>query len=98
MPDPSEVNPHNFKVKDIVYNLNTFSVAWGVWQDGSHRLAMRWNGADPTDKGYPKTFGNPVWFMLPQELSLPLLQALGALSPQHRGLDDPTSPSPERAA
>lgn len=84
MPHPKDVNPHNFKVEEIVYNLNGFSVAWGTWEDGSRRLAMRWNG-DGEDMGYPKTFGNPVWFMLPTELSLPLLQSLNAFAPAHRG-------------
>ena len=84
MPHPAEVNPHNFKVEEIVYNLNGFSVVWGVWEDGSYRLAMRWDGEDE-DKGYPKTFGNPVWFMLPNELSLPMLKALDAYNPSHRG-------------
>ncbi|MCK4563156.1 MAG: hypothetical protein KAU94_00620 [Verrucomicrobia bacterium] len=85
MPDPTEVNPRNFEVKEIIYDLNGFSVAWGKWEDGTTRLAMRWNG-EGDDKGYPKTFGNPVWFMLPNELSLPLLQSLDAFKPSHRGI------------
>ncbi|HEY3328082.1 MAG TPA: hypothetical protein VGK14_13085 [Novimethylophilus sp.] len=84
MPRPSEVNPHNFKTEEIVYSLNGFSVAWGIWEDGSHRLAMRWDG-EGEDKGYPKTFGNPVWFMLPAELSLPMLKMLDAYNPSHCG-------------
>lgn len=85
MPQPNEVNPHNFHVEEVIYNLNGFSVAWGVWEDGSRCLGMRWNG-EGEDKGYPKTFGNPVWFMLPKELSLPLLKALDAYRPSHRGI------------
>ncbi|MCX6897066.1 MAG: hypothetical protein NT105_00060 [Verrucomicrobia bacterium] len=75
MPQPKSVNPRNFKVIKIVYNLNNFSVAWGEWEDDSRVLAMRWNGG-PNDAGYPKTFGNPVWFLLPRELSLPFLKTL----------------------
>jgi len=84
MPAPTNVNPHNLHVEEIVYNLNDFSVAWGTWNDGSRRLAMRWNG-EGEDMGYPKAFGNPVWFMLPTELSLPLLQLLNTLTPNYRG-------------
>jgi hypothetical protein len=75
MPKPDEVNPRNFQVTDIIYNLNGFSIAWGIWEDGCQCLAMRWNG-EGNDKGYPKTFGNPVWFVLPKELSLPFLKTL----------------------
>lgn len=83
MPQPSSVNPHNFKVVEIIYNLNGFSVAWGIWEDETYRIAMRWNG-DGDDQGYPKTFGNPVWFMLPQELTLPILQSMGVYKDSHR--------------
>lgn len=86
MLSPREVNLHNFKVLEIIYDLNGFSVAWGIWVDGTKRLAMRWN-AEGEDKGYPKTFGNPVWFMLPNELSLPILQSLDAYNPLHRGVE-----------
>ncbi len=82
MPQPSTVNPHNFKVVEIIYNLNGFSVAWGIWEDETYRLAMRWNGQG-NGQGYPKTFGNPVWFMLPQALSLPILQSLGTYQGSH---------------
>ena len=88
MPKPQNVNPSNFEVKEIVYNLNSFSVAWGIWkEDGTYCLAMRWDGTG-NDKGYPKTFGYPVWFMLPKELSLPLLQALDAYKTEHRKPED----------
>lgn len=86
MPSPREVNLHNFKVLEIIYDLNVFSVAWGRWEDGTKRLAMRSNG-EGEDKGYPKTFGNPVWFMLPNELNLPILQSLDAYNPLHRGVE-----------
>jgi hypothetical protein len=76
MPQPSTVRPHNFEVVDVIYNLNGFSIAWGIWEDCTYRLGMRWNG-EGEDQGYPKTFGNPVWFMLPQELTLSFLHVLG---------------------
>lgn len=87
MPHPSEVNPGNFKVKQIIYNLNGFSIVWGTWEDGSDRLAMRWNGEGDAS-GFPALFGNPVWFMLPAELTLPILQGVGAYEPNHRGIQE----------
>ncbi|WP_157719110.1 hypothetical protein [Halopseudomonas salegens] len=69
MPKPEEVNPRNFKVESVVYNDGDFSIAWGEWEDGELHLAMRWNGDE--SPGYPKTFGHPVWFLLPQDLTIP---------------------------
>lgn len=73
MPKPEDVNPHNFRVHQIVYNDGDFSIAWGEWEDGSMRLAMRWNG-EGGDAGYPKTFGNLVWFLLPGSLTIPMIR------------------------
>lgn len=75
MPTPEEVNPRNFLVDQIVFNDRDFSIAWGRWEDGSMHLAMRWNGEGP-NPGYPKTFGNPVWFLLPDHLTIPVLRGI----------------------
>ena len=73
---PLKVNPANFVVHEILYNLNGFSIAIGLWEDGSKRIAMRWDGEADDDNGYPKTFGHPMWFQLPLELTLPILELL----------------------
>ena len=83
MPEPEVVNPHNFDVQEIIYNLNGFSVAWGRWEGSSYGLAMRWNGEDE-DQGYPKTFGHPVWFILPRDLSFPILQVINEHNEKYR--------------
>ena len=75
MPRPEEVNPQNYRVERIIYNDRDFSIAWGEWEDGTMRLAMRWNG-DGDDPGYPKLFSNPVWFVLPSSLTLPILRGI----------------------
>ncbi|MEK8019917.1 MAG: hypothetical protein VSS75_023850 [Candidatus Parabeggiatoa sp.] len=75
---PEDVKPHNFKDHKILYNDGNFSIAWGKWENGDKHLAMRWNGG-PGDVGYPKAFGNPVWFLIPRNLSIPILRGvLGA--------------------
>jgi hypothetical protein len=80
MVNPSRVNPKNFQVVEVLYDLNGFSVAWGRYEHGDIQLAMRWNGEDgDEDIGYPNAFGNPMWFMLPPELSL----AMGAIAKQY---------------
>jgi hypothetical protein len=75
MPKPKNVNPRNFQVESIIFDNGEFSIGWGRWEDGTMRLGMRWNG-DNNDPGYPKLFKNPVWFVLPHELSLPIVSSL----------------------
>jgi len=75
MPEPEEVKPGNFDLQRVLFKGYGFSMAWGEWEDGSLRLAMRWDG-EGADPGYPKLFKNPVWFILPEELALPLVRAL----------------------
>lgn len=75
---PGKVNPRNFKVTKLIYNDGEFAIAWGEWEDGTMRLGMRWNG-DPSnaqDMGYPKVFGNPCWFVLPEDLTRNIFAAI----------------------
>jgi len=79
MRNPAEVNPGNFTVRDIIYNDGDFAIAYGTWEDsGELVVAMRWNGNpdDTKDAGYPKTFGNPMWFIVTNELKDIILAAL----------------------
>lgn len=75
MPNPEDVNPRNYQVRQVIYNDGEFSIAWGEWEDGTMRVAMRWNG-EGDNAGYPKTFGNPVWFQLPEDLSVSVLRGI----------------------
>jgi len=75
MPRPEDVNPQNFHVHHILFNDGEFSIAWGEWEDGTLRLAMRWNG-EGSDPGYPKLFSNPVWFLLPDSLTISVLSGI----------------------
>lgn len=62
--NPKDVKPNRFKKHTIVYEDESFSVAYGKDEQGNSRFAMRWNGE--TDKtGYPNQGGNPLWFLLP---------------------------------
>lgn len=73
--NPENVNPNNFEVKQILFNNDDFSIAFGTWEDSNDYLAMRWNGG-VNDVGYPKVFGHPMWFIVDNELRIPLLQSL----------------------
>ena len=75
---PEEVSPRNFKLEKIIFDNGDFSISYGEWENGNKSLAMRWNGDpnDPDDKGYPKTFGNPMWFLVERDLTIPILTSL----------------------
>lgn len=84
--DPSTVNPHNFQVESVLFDNGDFSVVYGVWEKKSKQLAMRWNGSGK-DAGYPKTFGNPVWFIITEDLKIPIIKSLlGVLSSNKKEL------------
>lgn len=73
---PENVNPKNFKVLNVLYDDSEFSLAYGLW-DGRHKvIAMRWNGEGDDDAGYPKTFGNPMWFIVSDDIKIPILKSL----------------------
>jgi hypothetical protein len=74
--EPEKVNPRNFKVKEIVYDNKEFSIAYGKFENGDYCIAMRWNGDGDANAGYPKTFGNPMWFIIDNRLKSPILKAL----------------------
>lgn len=63
--NPENVRPAKFNTFTVIYNDGEFSVAYGAWENGEPRLAMRWNGDTEDDIGYPSQGGNPLWFQLP---------------------------------
>ncbi|HEY1046299.1 MAG TPA: hypothetical protein VGF79_07660 [Bacteroidia bacterium] len=70
---PENANPKNFIVDKVIYTSpdGNFSIAKGEWvEDEMIRFAFRWNGDinNPSDKGYPSVFDNPMWFQLPYDL------------------------------
>ena len=72
---PENVNHQKFKTEEILYNGKGFSVAYGIWEGGSPVIAMRWDG-EGEEVGYPKSFGHPVWFIIPDDLMVPILKSL----------------------
>ncbi len=73
---PENVNPGNFEVIKIIFDNDEFAIAYGIFEEGENCIAMRWNGDGEDDKGYPKTFGNPMWFIVHQDLMKLLLKGL----------------------
>jgi len=73
-----DVSHSLFPAPEILYQDNEFAVAWGTYADHGKRLAMRWTGkqSDPKDKGYPKLFDNPVWFIITPSIASGIILSL----------------------
>jgi hypothetical protein len=88
--EPEKVKPAKFHVHTIIYNNDNFSVAYGIWDNTDKRLAMRWNGEDIDEIGYPSQGGNPLWFQLPgNEIWMSeILQAIDRIKAYEMRIDD----------
>lgn len=78
MSDSDDVRPGNLSDEKELYKDGEYSVIWGNYDGAAKKsLGVRWNGArDGDDKGYPKTFGNPVWYVEPEFLTRGILLSL----------------------
>lgn len=47
-------------------------------------LGIRWNGQDGEENGTPQTWGNPTWFILPDELSDVVREAITEIKKERR--------------
>lgn len=72
-----------FTVDSILFETHDFVVAYGRWQGGDTCLGMRWKGKNGA-VGFPNSFGNPVWFLIPDELESPIAKALLGLKSTKR--------------
>ena len=71
---------------DVLYNAGPggWSVARLEWE-GEERLGIRWNGAEGPGVGNPQSRAVPTWFVLPDELTAVVLQAVEELSLGQQG-------------
>lgn len=74
-----DVKPSICPNSTILYDSEAFTVAVGKYEDIENALLMRWNGEDESDMGYPKAFGNPMWFRVEDNLVLGILTSLLAI-------------------
>ena len=78
---PTKVRPKKLPYFKVLYNYNGFSIALGEFdKTPPKRLAMRWNETESNEVGYPCQGKNPTWFMLPDELSIPLILSIPAIN------------------
>lgn len=74
MPPAEEVTPEKWENLQVLFDDGSYSVAAGVFE-GSRSLGVRWNGSDD-DAGFPNQGGNPLWHVVPDFLSEPILRAI----------------------
>jgi hypothetical protein len=73
---PENVNASDFKVEYILSDYNGFSVAYGKWNNNDYNsIAMRWNGKG-NEIGYPNIYGNAKWFLIDDDLAIPIIKSL----------------------
>ena len=73
MPAGKDVHPNNWSEIKVLFDNKKFSVIWGYFDvTEKYCLGIRYNGnADYI--GYPNLGGNPVWFVIPDELTKMIL-------------------------
>ena len=80
MPEATEVKASKWKDVKILFDNGTHSIICGYYKspkypEGSLQLGSRWNG-DDDDAGYPKLFGNPVFYVIPDGMEMGILTHL----------------------
>ena len=70
------MNPAGFKVQQVLYHQNGFAVSWGTRNQRVPPRAVARTGADNGNLGFPIPHGNPVWFLVPSNLSVMFLRTL----------------------
>lgn len=79
--DPSTVLSPKDKVKsvnEVIYDSGPVEGSWSVaritWGE-KPAVGIRWNGDSNHRIGTPQAFGNPAWFVVPDELQDAVLRA-----------------------
>lgn len=78
--DPNTVRSPKHVVKSVkvIYDSGPVEGSWSVAQlEWGERpaIGIRWNGDSNNNKGTPQARGNPVWFIVPEELGDAVLKA-----------------------
>jgi len=67
--NPIDVQTNKFKPVKILSDHDGFAIAIGETEDGDVAMGMRWNGDEESPIGFPQTYGNPTWLILPDHVS-----------------------------
>lgn len=79
-PAKDVISPKNkWELKSVLYDAGSgrFAIASGYWK-GRSAIGIRWNGShnEGLGLGTPNSFGRPIWFILPEELTPVILASL----------------------
>jgi hypothetical protein len=68
--------PNNFPYKEVFYSDGEIALIKGRYKDSDHdSIGMRWMVGE-SELGYPSTFGNPMWMVVPDKLALYILEGV----------------------
>lgn len=68
--------PNNFPYKDVFYADGEIALIKGRYKEDDHdSIGMRWMIGE-SDLGYPSTFGNPMWMVMPNKLAKYVLDGI----------------------
>jgi len=79
--NPILVNPVDWQNHEVIFNDEEFSAVWGQYK-GNFCLGTRWNGESENERGYPGQGAHPLWFVIPEYLTLSVLEKLNIISIQ----------------
>lgn len=68
MVNPRDVTYRDWELREVIYENDTWSLVRGNFREDDV-VALRWNSGGPSDNGFPVSRGQPVWFILPDELA-----------------------------
>lgn len=69
--NPKDVKPKDWTSGEIIFHDldNTYSAIFGTCRGTVYNLGIRWDGETEIDRGYPGQADNPLWFVVPAELT-----------------------------
>lgn len=75
----------------ILFDDDEFSAVWGEYHSNLC-LGTRWNGDNDDERGYPGQGAYPLWFVVPDYLTLSTLERLNTISLQQDLRDENDEP------
>jgi hypothetical protein len=68
--------PNNFPYKNVFYSDGEIALIKGQYKDSDcESIGMRWMVGE-SELGYPSTFGNPMWMVVPDKLASYILEGI----------------------